>query len=237
MDKRKRIFGIILIVLILVAIVVVARPFETVIVTESETIAIPFATERVASAELPVGTEVVVTAGKDGRRIIYTYFQEQRFLGSVTSRTGIPAGDRPTERVEATPETETVEYGTATEFTSDLSASAESGVDIGAIGPSGTMLVKATGVTTYMKGANAGPEGDPVHDYTFIPLMPEFNVGALLVRVGDADSYVAYGTLPLRNGMRVLTGKPGTHVRAVVNDAPGLYEDNTGTLRIQVIAR
>ncbi|MHB1340194.1 MAG: G5 domain-containing protein [Coriobacteriia bacterium] len=236
MEKRRLVLGIILIVLVLVAIVLVVRPYETVVVTESQTVAVPYETERIESAELPVGTEAVVRAGKDGRRVVYTYFEERRFLGTVTSRTQVPANGRPAGRVEAAPVTQTVEYGTATEFASDLSASAESGVDIGAIGPAGTMLIQASGVITYMKGSNTGPVGDPVHDYTFIPLMPEENVGALLVRLGDG-TYTAYGDLPLSNGMRVVSGMPGQRVRAVVNDAPGLYEDNTGTLRIRVIVR
>lgn len=237
MDQRKRILGVILVAAVLVALWYAVRPFQTVSVTTTQTVAIPFESERVPTAQLPVGSEAVVQQGKDGRKVVYRYFEERRFLWTVLSRTEMPAGDRPTERVEIAPVSQTTEYGTATNFTTDLNATAESGVEIGPIGPSGTLLIKASGIIRYMKGITTGPEGDPTHDYTFVPIRPDVNVGALLVRVGEDGPWIVYTELPVREGMRAIIGTPGASVRAVVNDAPGLYEDNAGTFAIRVIAR
>ncbi|MGB4592314.1 MAG: LecA/PA-IL family lectin [Coriobacteriia bacterium] len=237
MEQRKRILGAILLIAVLVALWYAVRPFQTVTVTVAQAVAIPFEAERVPTAELPVGSEAVIQQGKDGRKVVYTYFAERRFLWMVLSRTELPAGDRPTERVEIAPVSKTIEYGTATRFTSELGATAESGVELGPIGSSGVLLIEASGVIRYMKGVTTGPEGDPTHDYTFVPIKPDANVGALLVRVDEDGPWMVYTDLPLREGMRVIIGAPGESVRAVVNDAPGLFEDNAGTFAIQVIAR
>lgn len=227
----------VLLVLMVAGTWLIARPFRTDVVAETRTETIAFEKQRVASPELPIGTEVVVQAGKLGRKISYVYFSERSFLGKVSSREEVPAGDQPTERIEVAPTPEIVEYGTANEFTVDLNASAESGVDIGVIGPKGTLLVKASGTIRYWKSGTCGPEGDATHDYTFTPIRPDVNVGALMLRVGSAGPYVPYMSLSLTNGMRTVSGTPGEHVRAVVNDAAGLYSDNTGVLRISVIVR
>ncbi len=238
MESRGRsVLLVILLVLMLATTWLIARPYRMDVVTETRTETIAFEKQRVASPELPVGTEVIVQAGKLGRKTTYVYFRERSFLGKVSSRIEVPAGDRPTERIEVAAAPEIVEYGTADEFTVDLNASAESGVDIGVIGPKGALLVKASGTIRYWKGGTCGPEGDATHDYTFTPIRPDVNVGALMLRVGSAGPYVPYVQLTLTNGMRTVTGTPGEHVRAVVNDAAGLYSDNTGVLRISVIVR
>jgi len=226
-----------LLVLVLGATWVLVRPLRTEIVTESHTASIPFESQRVESAELPIGSETVVQTGKAGRKITFVYFEEKSFLGKVTSRVEIPAAGRPAETVEVTPTAEIVEFGTSDKLTVDVNASAEAGVDIGVIGKGGTLLVKATGSITYWKNGTCGPEGDPTHDYTYVPIRPNANVGALLFRVGNSKSYVSYIELAVTNGMRTVTGKPGEHVRAVVNDAAGLYADNTGAFSIRVINR
>ncbi len=154
MESRSR--NLLLVALLVFALAttwVVARPYRTDVVTESRTETVPFETQRVASAELPIGTEAVVQAGKAGRKVTYVYFQESSLLGKVTSREEVAAGDRPTEKVELAPVPEIVEYGTANKLTVDLKATAESGVDIGVIGPKGTLLVKASGSIRYWKVA------------------------------------------------------------------------------------
>ncbi len=226
-----------LLILVLAAIVVVVRPVRTQVVTESRVVALPFETERVASAKLPIGTEAVTRAGVEGRTVLYTYFEERLILGRVDSRTEIDADGRPTESVELAPVDEIVEYGTAGNLTVDLNASAESGVDVGIIGPSGSLLVKASGSIRYWKSGTCGPEGDPGHDYTFVPVRPTANVGALLFRVGESSRYVAYTELEVRDGMRVIVGTPGDHVIALINEAAGMYADNAGMFRIQVKVR
>lgn len=226
-----------LLMLVLAATVALIRPVRTQVVTESQVVSIPFETQRVASAKLPIGSEAVTQPGTDGRKVLYTYFEEHSILGRVDSRTEIAADGRPTERIELAPVDEIVEYGTAGNLTVDLTASAESGVDVGVIGSSGILLVKATGSIRYWKSGTCGPEGDPGHDYTFVPVRPTANVGALLFRVGDSLHYVAYGELEARAGMRVVVGAPGEHVIALINEAPGMYADNSGMFRIQVKVR
>jgi hypothetical protein len=236
-SRGRRLLLVVLLILVLAATWEIIHPFRTEIVTESRSVAIPYETQRVASAEMPVGSEAVVQTGKRGRKVSYVYFQQRSFLGRVTSREEIPAGDQPTERIELASIPEIVEYGTAEEFTVDLKASTESGVDLGVIGPKGTLLVKATGSIRYWKSGTCGPEGDSTHDYTFVPIRPSANVGALMFRVGSSGPYIAYAELAVNGTMRTVTGTPGEHVLAVINDAPGLYADNAGTLRISVIVR
>ncbi|PKQ38733.1 MAG: hypothetical protein CVT59_01195 [Actinobacteria bacterium HGW-Actinobacteria-1] len=226
-----------LLILVLVAAVALIRPVRTQLVTESQVVSIPFETQRVASAKLPIGSEATTQVGAEGRKVLYTYFEERSILGRVESRIEIAADGRPTERVELEPVDEIVEYGTAGNLTVDLTASAESGVDVGVIGSSGILLVKASGSIRYWKSGTCGPEGDPGHDYTFVPVRPTANVGALLFRVGDSSHYVAYSELEARDGMRVVVGTPGEHVIALINEAPGMYADNSGLFRIQVKVR
>ncbi|KAF0207634.1 MAG: LecA/PA-IL family lectin [Actinomycetota bacterium] len=235
-SRGRRVLLILLLILVLVSTWVIIRPFRTEIVIESRTEVIRFDTQKVASAELPVGTEAVVQAGTQGRKAVYAYFEEHSFLGKVTSREAIAPDGRPTERVELAPVVQILEYGTASKFAVELIASAESGVDIGVIGSGGTLLVKASGSIRYWKGGTCGPEGDSTHNYTFVPIRPSANVGALLFRVGDGP-YTTYSELAVSGDMRAVSGTPGQHVRAVINDAPGLYADNAGTLRISVLTR
>ena len=236
-SRGRSVLLVILLVLLVTTTWLIARPYRTDVVTETRTETIAFEKQRVASPELPIGTEVVVQAGELGRKVTYVYFNERSFLGRVSSRVEVPAGDQPTERIEVAAKPEIVEYGTADEFAVDLNASAESGVDIGVIGPKGTLLLKASGTIRYWKGGTCGPEGDATHDYTFTPIRPDVNVGALMLRVGSSGVYIPYVELTLVNGMRTVSGTPGEHVRAVVNDAAGLYSDNAGMLRISVIVR
>ncbi len=238
MGRRMRgLAAFVLLVLVLAALVALVRPVQTAVVSESRIVSVPYPTQRVASASLPIGSEAVKQAGVEGRTAKLTYFRERTVFGRVTSRVQIDADGRPTERVETAPVAEIIEYGTAGDLTVDLNATAESGVDVGVIGSAGSLLVKASGTVRYWKGGTCGPEGDPGHDYTFVPIRPTANVGALLFRVGDSAHLVAYTELEVRDGMRVIVGTPGTHVVALVNDAAGLYADNAGAFRIQVKIR
>lgn len=225
-----------LVALFLAVLWIIARPIRTIAVTEQRDVTIPYVTERIASDELPAGQEVVVQPGAEGLKVVYTYFEERSVFGRTSPRTQVDAGNRPTESITREPTNEIVEFGTATDLTIDVSSSAESGSLLGVFGESGTLLLNATGEIKYWKGGGAGPEGDPRHDYTFIPLRPDANVGALLVRVGSAGPYVEYTALPLRNGFRVLTGAPGERAMGVVNDAPGLFDDNTGSFSVRVVS-
>lgn len=237
MANGMRVLRTLLLVMLFLAVLwIVARPIRTVTVTEQRDVAIPFVTERVASDELPAGQEVVVQPGAQGLKVVYTYFEERSVFGNASPRTQVDPGDRPTESITREPTNEIVEFGTATDLTVDVSSSAESGSLLGVFGESGTLLINATGEIKYWKGGGAGPEGDPRHDYTFVPLRSDANVGALLVRVGTTGPYTEYSELPIRDGFRVLTGAPGERAMGVVNDAPGLFDDNTGSFSVRVVS-
>ncbi len=234
MRRRWRVAGAFAAIIVLLGVAMALRPLRTTVVTTSSTAPVPYTTLRQQTDELPAGLEVVVQEGMDGRKTVFTYSEERTLFGIVLSRAQVPAGEREAERIDTEALPRIIEVGTARRFVSELRSSAEAGVQVGVIGPAGTLLIKASGVVTYMKGSTAPPTGDPSHDYTFVPLRPDVNVGSLLLRVGSQHTYVAYSELELRDGTRVVEGAPGEPVIAVVNDAPGLYEDNQGSFSLLV---
>ncbi len=234
MRRRSRVAALLVVIIVLLAIAIVLRPLRTTVVTASRVVPVPYTTLRQQTDELPAGYEVVVQEGMDGRKTVFTYSEERTIFGVVLSRAEIEPGDRQAERIDSEALPRIIEVGTARRFVSELRSSAEAGVQIGVIGPQGSLLVEASGVVTYMKGSTAPPTGDPSHEYTFVPLRPDVNVGSLLFRVGSQHTYLSYSELEQRGGKRVIEGSPGEPVIAVVNDAPGLYEDNQGAFNLLV---
>ncbi len=234
MGRRSRVAAMLVAIIVVLGVAVALRPLRTSVVTTSRSAPVPYTTLRQQTDELPAGYEVVVQQGMNGTKTVFTYSEERTLFGIVLSRTEIPAGSRQAERVDSEARPRIIETGTARRFVSELRSSAESGVQVGVIGPGGRLLIDASGTVSFMKGSAASPTGDPAHDYTFVPLRPDVNVGALLLRVGSKRAYVAYSELDVRDGKRVIEGAPGEPVIAVVNDAPGLYEDNQGAFNLLV---
>lgn len=204
-------------------------------VKESVRETIAFETTTVANADLWSNYSRVKRQGREGLAMRETYFIERWRAGRLLSR--VPDPDRaPMLKVMEEPLPRIVEVGTRQGVAFDVDAAAQEGVKVGEVGASGKMVFDVEGSITFAGPTSVcGPEGNEVYRYYHIPLRPDVEPGATLVRVAGGP-WLSLSQVDRERGVYVVEGQPGQPVHAVVNDAPGYFEDNRGSFTFYILA-
>lgn len=210
-----------------------ARKVKTLSTKQSVSEPLAFETTTVPNPQMWSNQQRVKQEGRDGVAVRETFYLERWVAGKRISRELDPTR-KPRVTVLEEPVPQIVEVGTRDGTAFDLGAASETGSRIGTIGPSGVLAFDVEGSITFAGDDTVtGPDGNSSYDYSHDPLRTDVDPGATLVRVGDGP-WLSLDELDRELGVYAVKGEPGQGVWAVVNDAPGYFEDNRGSFRFVI---